>query len=609
MSDQMPEANNTSSLKDMQKDAKDKSRAYVEALRSGDPEKIEATKKEFDTASAAYNKAYETDKKQKQETAAETQRAKDAVKSDSQKKFEQGMKDAATGLKEGVEGAAKNAKPSASAARDVSANFTGRPTGNYDDAAAGMLKEAANQSDKQATQHSMEAQQHQQIANRNEFGEGDKKAVAAQAADVKNKINATGAVGAQAGLLRMQNLNPDYNREQERQDQQRTQAEQQREKSSAARKTGIAERGTAEGHLVASREYDNDLDESARLSEGNGGTGAEDGEGQQQQEEEANKPEEQVQQEEQQQEEAAPQQAPASGSPQGVINYLLGAAPLSDGDKSLADYITGKYKVNPAQVGQYTDNKNNWEGHWKSEAPEGEDREGAMQELRALRAGGADKAKNNYVRDGNGGYKAENGGEAMVQTAEVPPPSDERLKDVRKPMSREFWEELAGYESPGKFKMPDDIVEHNKKLLSDARCKMILSAFESGEDLSDRDIEFLNSLQGNKFSFGGKDYDTGDMEDWDSSVLDGYAEHIKNYLYTYKPEAQSLDLGDEQLDPGQEHIGPMAQDIEQVNPACVKETPEGVKTVDTARLAMMNAGAIGDLARELKELKAVLGGL
>lgn len=604
MSDQMPEASNTSSLKDMQKDAKDKSRAYVEALRSGDPEKIEATKKEFDTASAAYNKAYEADKKQNQETAAETQRAKDAVKSDSQKKFEQGMKDAATGLKEGVEGAAKNAKPSASAARDVSANFTGRPTGNYDDAAAGMLKEAANQSDKQATQHSMEAQQHQQIANRNEFGEGDKKAVAAQAADVKNKINATGAVGAQAGLLRMQNLNPDYNREQERQDQQRTQAEQQREKSSAARKTGIAERGTAEGHLVASREYDNDLDESARLSEGNGGTGAEDGEGQQQQEE-ANKPEEQVQQEEQQQqqEEATPQQPAMDGydfdTVQTAYNIYAGV-----GDP-YKDKGPGGPRYTAERKAEIEPKVNELAGKMKSD-PDTAKRFGDWLPMARGKIAGKEGPYNAGIAE-NSGLAQKGGKDTMFEDDGTE--SDERLKDVRKPLSREFWEELAGYESPGKFKMPDDIVEHNKKLLSDARCKMILSAFESGEDLSDRDIEFLNSLQGNKFSFGGKDYDTGDMEDWDSSVLDGYAEHIKNYLYTYKPEAQSLDPGDEQLDPGQEHIGPMAQDIEQVNPACVKETPEGVKTVDTARLAMMNAGAIGDLARELKELKAVLGGL
>ena len=70
-------------------------------------------------------------------------------------------------------------------------------------------------------------------------------------------------------------------------------------------------------------------------------------------------------------------------------------------------------------------------------------------------------------------------------------------------------------------------------------------------------------------------------------------------MYTYKPEATDIDP---EIDPNEEHIGPMAQDIEKVNPACIKETPEGVKTVDTGRLAMMNAGAIGDIARQLREL-------
>jgi hypothetical protein len=48
----------------------------------------------------------------------------------------------------------------------------------------------------------------------------------------------------------------------------------------------------------------------------------------------------------------------------------------------------------------------------------------------------------------------------------------------------------------------------------------------------------------------------------------------------------------------------MAQDIEQVNPAAVNTDPStGYKKVDTGRLALMNAGAIADLARELRELK------
>lgn len=39
----------------------------------------------------------------------------------------------------------------------------------------------------------------------------------------------------------------------------------------------------------------------------------------------------------------------------------------------------------------------------------------------------------------------------------------------------------------------------------------------------------------------------------------------------------------------------------------VKETPEGVKTVDGNRLALVNAGVIGDLARRLIALEDKLG--
>lgn len=102
----------------------------------------------------------------------------------------------------------------------------------------------------------------------------------------------------------------------------------------------------------------------------------------------------------------------------------------------------------------------------------------------------------------------------------------------------------------------------------------------------------------------------GDMDDdhcfeedgdcWRDDVLDKYAEYIQNYIYNYKPEAKHIDPS---IDPDEEHIGPMAQDIEKVNPACIKETPNGIKTVDTGRLALMNAGAIADLARRLDDLE------
>ena len=93
-------------------------------------------------------------------------------------------------------------------------------------------------------------------------------------------------------------------------------------------------------------------------------------------------------------------------------------------------------------------------------------------------------------------------------------------------------------------------------------------------------------------------YDNDDIDD--ESVIDKYASNLRNYLYTYKDSATAIDPS---IDPQQQQIGIMAQDLEKVNPACVQETPQGVKTVDTARLALMNAGAIADLAREVQELK------
>ena len=60
---------------------------------------------------------------------------------------------------------------------------------------------------------------------------------------------------------------------------------------------------------------------------------------------------------------------------------------------------------------------------------------------------------------------------------------------------------------------------------------------------------------------------------------------------------------DPSIDPEEVHRGPMAQDIEKVAPDCVRETPDGIKVVDGNRLALVNAGVIGDLARRLIALE------
>lgn len=91
----------------------------------------------------------------------------------------------------------------------------------------------------------------------------------------------------------------------------------------------------------------------------------------------------------------------------------------------------------------------------------------------------------------------------------------------------------------------------------------------------------------------------------DTSMCDAYAAHIKNYLYTYKDEATNIDPS---IDPEEKQIGPMAQDIEKVNPACIKELEDGTKVVDTSRLALMNAGVIADLSRRVDEIEEALNG-
>jgi hypothetical protein len=135
--------------------------------------------------------------------------------------------------------------------------------------------------------------------------------------------------------------------------------------------------------------------------------------------------------------------------------------------------------------------------------------------------------------------------------------------------------------------------EHWKEVESLDPMSVARAMMDSGT-VNGRELQFLHELAKVQ---SGKDYDK-DISDcgvWDDDTLRGYAEFIKNSHYKYKTEAVQIDSD---IDPNEEHIGPMAQEIEKVNPACIEETPQGVKTVDTSRLALMNAGAIGDLARK-----------
>lgn len=136
----------------------------------------------------------------------------------------------------------------------------------------------------------------------------------------------------------------------------------------------------------------------------------------------------------------------------------------------------------------------------------------------------------------------------------------------------------------------------DSNILSDEDMKDVKSIAERGGPFSIDEVALLSLAAGKD---GDRDINTDDDE-YDEDVLDKYAEHLRNYVYTYKDAAKSVDPS---IDPNQEHIGIMAQDLEKVNPACVETTPSGVKTVNTGRLALMNAGAIGDLARRVEQLE------
>lgn len=150
-----------------------------------------------------------------------------------------------------------------------------------------------------------------------------------------------------------------------------------------------------------------------------------------------------------------------------------------------------------------------------------------------------------------------------------------------------YYDVLDGL-SPEEF---DAIADEEKRYADELN----MEALRNKGDLTPDDIMYLQELAGNF---------EPDENDDDESVLNKYAQHLFNYLYTYKPEAQGIDPN---IDPEEEQIGIMAQDLEQVNPACVKEI-NGAKVVDTGKLALMNAGAIGDIARRLDKLEESMGG-
>ena len=540
------------------KQAKDNYYAASDAFKQSKAELVgakAALKKSKQNPESTDTKNTETTGTQNTKTT-DTQNTKttDTQNLDMQNLDTQNHKSAVSGAAKAIEEGVKKVGLSDSFYRDVGAAIKGQPTGNTLDAAAATAAAQSKNLQNDAARREMEGQRAQQVASRNVYGEAGKIASMQNDAQSRQSVQNTSFAAGNAAALKRANNAPDVQAQMARQDQQQNVANERREQADTQIQAATEMEGNKKQFQIKSRDHDNDMNDSSRLSLGEGGGTSET----------------QQTQDQQTQSEPEPQQTqePISGNPQHVINGLLGSSKGQDlrsgeggDDKALYDWAI-QQGVTPLQPGkQKSQNPNDWEQEFiEANGAKGQE---VIQKLREGRAMPGNDASTNFDASNY---------DQMNKSMQVP--SDARVKNVR------------------------SLVD----CLSDIRMKHIKEDFDNYGRCSSKDFDWLLRRIG-KLRHNNREYDPFNEADWeddtDSSVLNAYADHIRNYVYTYKPEAVEVDS---RIDPEQEHIGPMAQDIEQVNPACVKETADGVKTVDSARLAMMNAGAIGELARQLNEL-------
>ena len=550
---------------------------YRQALSSGSQEAINTAEKAIRDAKAAKEQAHTEYKIIKEQAKSDAKAAKEQTRTEHKiiKEQKKAVNEQAKSNSDSSDNAiSKNKKGlglqfSQSFYDNIGNAVKGQPTGNLADVKSkGANAQSQNLRNAAAT-NQMEAQRAQQKADQNPFAESTKISSVQNDAGARFNVQKAGVLGPGAALGRTFDTKPDVQSEKQFEAQQQNVANQRREEEQANQQEATEKGNESEQWRFKSRDYTEDKDQSAALSKGEPAQPEQ-------------KPEEPAQPEQKPEEPAQPEQKPEepsmpSGEPQHVINALLGSSKGEDlrsgqadaADKELYDWAISQ-GVKPIQAGQHKNESdvNSWEQEFI--ANNGEAGQNVMQQLRQGRAGAGNDASRNYSAN-----EIDQMNKNMTVTKN--PPSDARVKDI-------------------------------KQCLCDARMKWIKEDWDRDGKPSREDMMWLIKQNG-LFHHNDKDYDPDDYDSWgdeDGSILGAYADNIKNYVYNYKPEATQVDPN---IDPNQEHIGPMAQDIEQVNPACVKETPEGVKTVDTSRLAMMNAGAIGDLAREIQDLKVRLAKL
>ena len=531
---------------------KDAKLQYNKALSSGDQEAIKNAEKAISDAKAAKEQARTEYKMVKEQAKREAKDTKEQYRTDRKVIKEKEKSEAEPrSIMNDDDPKGLGLQFSQSFYDNVGNAVKGQPTGNLADVKSkGANAQAQNLRNASAT-NQMESQRAQQIASQNPYAEAGKMASVQNDAENRQNVQKAGVLGAGAALARKTNT-PDVQSQMQREDQQQNVANQRREEEQANQQEATEKGNESEQWQFKSRDFTEDKDQSAALSKG----------------EPAQQPAQQPAQTEQPQQPSRP-----SGNPQHVINALLGSSKGQDlrsgqdgaADKELYDWAISQ-GVTPIQAGQHKNESdvNSWEQEFI--ANNGEAGQNVIQQLRQGRAGEGNDASRNF-----------NTNEMDQMNNSMTVESDARVKDI-------------------------------KQCLCDARMKWIKEDWDRDGRPSREDMIWLMGQQG-PFHRNDRDYDPNDYDSWgdeDGSILGAYADNIKNYVYNYKPEATQIDPN---IDPNQEHIGPMAQDIEKVNPACIKETPEGIKTVDTGRLAMMNAGAIGDLSREVQDIKARLAKL
>ena len=456
----------------------------------------------------------------------------------------------------------------------------GQPTGNLADVKSkGANAQAQNLRNATAT-NQMEAQRAQQIANQNPYAEAGKIASVQNDAENRQNVQKAGVLGAGAALARKTNT-PDVQSQMQREDQQQNVANQRREEEQANQQEATEKGNESEQWQFESRDFTEDKDQVAALSKG-----------------------ELAQPEQKPVEQSKPEQKPVEQSKL--------EQPAQQPETQAEPQTPETFNANWQNVMNYMTYGNDPTSKWSQ--PGGKDGGAAQKYAEAM---GWQPLSESDVANASKGFDSPTGELQSIMSNSRPEfmqawnEGSGRVKDGKQiNAGDEDYDKVAQTNTQDVVKNPpsDSRVKDIKKCLCDARMKWIKEDWDRDGRPSREDMIWLMNQQG-PFRHNDRDYDPNDYDSWDDedgSILGAYADNIKNYVYSYKPEATQVDPN---IDPNQEHIGPMAQDIEQVNPACIKETPEGVKTVDTGRLAMMNAGAIGDLAREVQDLKARLAKL